>query len=65
MIESNEELAAEELNVRGYAGKWKRAQELAQDGKPQDSGAIGLPYWERVRKLFLELGGERLDGRRV
>lgn len=63
MIQSNESIAAQELNIRGYAGKWKAAKELAVDGK-HDHRHSGLPYWERVRVIFLELGGERLDGRR-
>lgn len=55
---SNEESAAAHgLNVKGYAGKWQKAQELATRNERTDDNRL-LPYWERVRLLFLELGGE-------
>lgn len=57
-----EQIAAEGLNIRGYHGKWKRAQEIVSDGKDgTEDGRRLLPYWERVRLLFLELGGEFTD----
>lgn len=58
--ENEKRIAMEGLNVYGYAGKWKAAQEIAH--KP-NSDNFCLPYWERVRLLFLELGGEFKDGR--
>jgi hypothetical protein len=47
------------LNISGYAGKWKVAKELADKNERTDDAHL-LPYWERVRLLFLELGGEKL-----
>ncbi len=44
-----------DLNIAGYSGKWRQAKRLAETHHLQD------PYWMRVRLLFLELGGERLD----
>lgn len=55
-----EVIAAEGLNVRGYSGKWRKAQELADKNERTDDNRL-LPYWERVRLLFLELGGEYLE----
>lgn len=52
-----ERIAMEGLNISGYAGKWKVAQELAAKNERRDGNHL-LPYWERVRLLFLELGGE-------
>lgn len=63
MITTDETIASEDLNVTGYSGKWRAAKEIAVEGK-HDSRHTGLPYWERVRVIFLELGGERIDGRR-
>ena len=57
----SEKIASQGLNVSGYAGKWKAAQELAAKNERRDDNRL-LPYWERVRLLFLELGGEFLDG---
>jgi hypothetical protein len=51
-----EQQAAQGLNVTGYAGKWRVAQELAIKNERTDDARL-LPYWERVRLLFLELGG--------
>lgn len=58
---NDEVIAQEGLNIRGYAGKWKRAKFLADRNDRNDEYCL-LPYWERVRLLFFELGGERLDG---
>lgn len=58
---TDEEMAAEGLNIAGYAGKWKAAQELAEQNERTDDNRL-LPYWERVRLLFLELGGDYLRG---
>jgi hypothetical protein len=55
-----EQLAATGLNVKGFAGKWKYAQTLADKNERKDDNRL-LPYWERVRLLFLELGGEYLE----
>jgi hypothetical protein len=63
VIQSSEAIASQELNVSGYSGKWRAAKEIAIEGK-YSSHLRGLPYWERVRNIFLELGGERLDGKR-
>ena len=61
---SNEEaVAAEGLNIRGYHFKWKKAQEMATRNDGDEEHRI-LPYWERVRLYFLELGGEFQDGKR-
>jgi hypothetical protein len=57
MNDTQERTAREGLDVRGYPGKWLKAQELAQSNQRRDNGRL-LPYWERVRLLFLELGGE-------
>jgi len=54
---SDEEKAKQGLDVTGYAGKWKKAQELAEKNERSDDNRL-LPYWERVRLLFLELGGK-------
>ncbi len=56
-VASDEKIAQEGLNVRGYHFKWKQAKALAANNDRTDAGHI-LPYWERVRLLFLELGGE-------
>lgn len=54
---SDEQIASQGLNVAAYADKWKKAQAMAlQTAKYPDHRV--LPYWERVRKLYLELGGE-------
>jgi hypothetical protein len=60
LITTSEVIAAQELNVKGYSGKWKVAKKIAVDEKCRRH-LIGLPYWERVRNIFLELGGERLN----
>lgn len=62
-MSNDEQMAAEGLNIRGYAGKWKAAQELAAKNERSDDNRL-LPFWERVRLLFLELGGEYSDPRR-
>jgi hypothetical protein len=59
-IVSTELDAAEGLDIKGYRGKWNKAQELAHS-PDLSADHLALPYWERVRLLFLELGGERLD----
>lgn len=46
--------AEEGLDLAGYSGKWKRAQEyvdahVVAKGQPE--------YWAAVRQTFLELGG--------
>lgn len=56
-IIDSEEQAKAGLNTRGYHFKWKQAKALAAQNERTDDGRI-LPYWERVRLLFLELGGE-------
>ncbi len=54
--------AVEGLDIIRYHGKWKVAQEMATKNKRTDDNRL-LPYWERVRLLFLELGGEYLRER--
>lgn len=48
--------AADGLSIRRYSGKWKKAQVMAKDRRNLRDRK-GLSYWERVRVLFLELGG--------
>jgi len=55
----NEQIASEGLNITGYAGKWAKAKDLAEKNERTDDNRL-LPYWERVRLLFLELGGDYL-----
>lgn len=55
----DEKRASEGLNVRGYSGKWRKAQEIALRNETDDIRL--LPYWERVRVIFLELGGEYIN----
>lgn len=43
--------AMEGLAIKHYAGKLKTAKILAESHHPD------LPYWARVRRLYLELGG--------
>lgn len=57
--ETAKKQAMSDLDVAGYPGKWKAAQELAEKNERTDDNRL-LPYWERVRILFLELGGEYL-----
>ena len=57
------QIAAEGLDVRGYHGKWVTAQRLAKANERTDYKHL-LPYWERVRLLFLELGGCYLSQRK-
>jgi hypothetical protein len=54
---SEESVAREGLDVRRYPFKWKKAQELAHSPDLSEKHLV-LPYWERVRLIFLELGGE-------
>jgi len=56
-IIDSEETAKAGLNISGYHFKWKQAKALAERNERTDDWRI-LPYWERVRILFLELGGE-------
>ena len=48
-----------DLDIFGYHGKWKKAKELAVKNERRDNNRL-LPYWERVRLLFFELGGDYL-----
>lgn len=54
---TDEENAMIGLDIVGYLGKWKKAQELAEKNERTDDNRL-LPYWERVRLLYLELGGK-------
>jgi hypothetical protein len=58
-----EEISQEGLNISGYHFKWKQAKMLAAQNERRDDIRL-LPYWERVRVLFLELGGEYKEPRR-
>jgi hypothetical protein len=64
LMSESEALAREGLDIDHYPGKWKSAQRLAASNERRDGYHL-LPYWERVRLLYYELGGERIDGRRV
>lgn len=61
MIE--EQQAKEGLNLDGYHFKWKQAKMMAAANERRDDIRL-LPYWERVRVLFLELGGEYKENAR-
>ena len=61
---TDEQTAREGLDIEHYPGKWKAAQRLAESNQRRD-GCELLPYWERVRLLYYELGGERIDRMRV
>jgi hypothetical protein len=58
------EIALNGLNIRGYADKFNRAKELVslhiQENRQFEDDRHLLPFWERVRLCFLELGGEYL-----
>jgi len=54
---TDEQIAAQGLDTCGYAGKWRKAKELAIVNDRTDKNRL-LPYWERVRLIFLELGGD-------
>ena len=54
---TDHEVAAEGLNIKGFSGKWKAAQKYENRSPRKDDTRL-LPYWERVRLTFLELGGE-------
>lgn len=56
-----ETVAKEGLDVSHYPGKWRAAIRLAISNERTDENRL-LPFWERVRILFLELGGEYLPG---
>jgi hypothetical protein len=53
----SEQTASEGLDLRGFAGKWKQAKQYEENTPRTDDSRL-LPYWERVRLTFLELGGE-------
>ena len=52
--------AGEGLNIGGFQCKWEKAKELAAKNDRTDDNRL-LPYWERVRLIFLELGGGYVD----
>jgi hypothetical protein len=52
-----EEIASQGLDITHYSGKWRTAVELAIKNERTDDNRL-LPFWERVRLLYLELGGE-------
>ncbi len=53
-----EEIATCDLDLEHYAGKWEQAKHLADRNERTDDNRL-LPYWERARLLFLELGGRK------
>jgi hypothetical protein len=55
-----EEEASEDLDICGYAGKWKSAKEGVTRDQPKLSGSA---YWDAVRTYYLELGGCYLSER--
>lgn len=57
----DEFVARQGLNVSGYEFKWKEAKRLAEHDDLISANHRALPFWERVRLLFLELGGEYVD----
>lgn len=57
---SDYRIAVQGLNITGYHGKWVKAMSLAFKNERQDDNRL-LPYWERVRLIFLELGGQYVD----
>ncbi len=63
-MSNEEEIASEGLDLDGFHFKWKRAKEYELKS-PRTDDTRFLPYWERVRLTFLELGGELKSGRRV
>jgi hypothetical protein len=60
LISDEESIAQEGLDVKHYPFKWKEAKVMAERNQRTDSNHY-LPYWERVRLLYLELGGEFID----
>ena len=61
LTKHHERDAAQGLNVAAYYGKWTVAKHLAFDEREYPDSRHLLPYWERVRLFYLELGGEYLD----
>ena len=59
---TDSEIATEGLSIKGFAGKWKAAQKYENYSPRKDDMRL-LPYWERVRLTFLELGGEYIGQR--
>lgn len=57
-----EQTARQGLDIARYPFKWKRATEYETNTPRTDDSRL-LPYWERVRLTFLELGGGCSDGR--
>lgn len=45
------------LETSLYPFKWADAQRLAQSPDLSENHRI-LPFWERVRMIYIELGGE-------
>lgn len=62
-MNGEEQVARRGLDIAHYPFKWKEAQSLAEHNERKDDNRL-LPYWERVRLLYLELGGEFTDGHR-
>jgi hypothetical protein len=56
-MSEEEVVARQDLDVRHCPFKWKQAKRLAERNERKDDNRL-LPYWERVRLLYLELGGE-------
>lgn len=61
---ADEALYSQDLDVRGYAGKWKAAKEHVVQCCELAPQVDGILYWLKVREVFLAFGGEYLDGTR-
>jgi hypothetical protein len=59
LMGDEEKLAMKGLDIDHYPGKWKNAKEHVASNlnRVYEDGRHHLPYWERVRLYFLELGG--------
>lgn len=55
--EWTEEQAKQDLAVLHYPGKWAQARQMGHDRRYFTGPYEGFSYWERVRYLYLELGG--------
>lgn len=53
---SDKQIAMEGLKPELYPVRWRDAERLATSNERTDDARL-LPYWERVRLLYLEMGG--------
>lgn len=61
---AEEAVYSQDLDVRGYSGKWRYAKEYVVTHCELAPQRDGILYWMKVREIFLALGGEYLDGTR-